>query len=318
MKKIISIFAVLIVSLTAFCLPAFALEPTEKTFDTFNQDGNGLFNTGSPEFIGVSVDYQRDPLSRYPWIFQYETTNGSATFGSVEFRFFTDDDIVSTDYGDILQFTMKDITTFDLYDMSKNAYVKCNYRVKRKTGWEKWQSWNDFEWYRDGSGEFHVDFNFYYKNNGTKLTDIEFEIAFHSYTRIEFRYPGFEFPQYAINVYNGPSSDPSAPNYSPPNELKDKTDTLKENEQILNESTEEGRESTINLFNGLATLITEFAIPLQCISAIFNYFVGTSILNSVLQISLSIGLLAFVFNIGSSLVSRANNNKNKGNRKGGG
>lgn len=317
MKKIISIFAVLIVSLTAFCLPTFALESTEKTFDTFNQDGTGLFNTGSPIFRDVSVDYQRDPLSRYPWVFQYETVDSSATFHALEFRFFTDDDVVSTDYGDILQFTMKDITTFDLYDMTPSAYVKCNYRVKRQSGWEKWQSWTDFEWYRDDFGEFHVDFNFYYKNNGTKLTDIEFEIAFYSYASIPFRYPAIEFPQYAINVFNGSSKDPTAPSYSPPNELKDKTDTLKENEQILNESTEEGRDTTIGLFNSLGSAISFFTLGIRCISSIFNYLIIDTILESVLLISLTLGLLAFVFNIGHSLVSRSNRDNNRSNKKGG-
>lgn len=306
MKKIISIFAVLIVSLTAFCLPAFALEPTEATFDTFTLNGKGLFNYASPVFYGVTVDYQRDPLSQYPWIFQYETINGGAKFKTVEFRFYTDDDVVKTDYGDIFQFTMKDITTFDLYDMSKDSYVKINYRVKRKSGWEKWQSWKDFKWSRDSDGEFHIDFDFYYKNDGAKLTDMEFEIGFYSYTDIEFRYPLFEFPQYAINVYNGPSSDPSAPQYAPHNNTINKTDNLKEQEDKLMEDTEEGKEETLSLFQNFGKYLDEFAVPLLAIKGLFDYLVGGTLFEGILLISLTLGLLSFVFNIFPSIQARQN------------
>ncbi len=118
------------------------------------------------------------------------------------------------------------------------------------------------------------------------------------------------FEQNINNFYMGALDSPNAPQYSNPNSTVGKeTNELKNQEDKLMQDTEQGREETLSLFQNFGNYLAEFAIPLLAIKGLFDYLVGGTLFEGVLLISLTLGLLSFVFNIFPSIQARQNREK---------
>lgn len=308
MKKIISLISVVVISLTAFCIPAFASESSKITFADSSAD-RPIFkyekaNISTPNGV---PDYTLVDLPLEPYEFQYIHLSGYGMFKTFNFQFGVNDSEIFLYSGNILKFSLEDIYTENFCDMDNRAYVKFRYRVKTAKGWQAWTDEGvSLSYNRDEQGEFLINVDFFLDVTGLDVGDIQFELGIYSYNDIYFNYPAVVFPQYATNFYNGSSSSPEAPKYNSNNGTIDKADNLKDQEDKLMEDTEQGKEETLSLFQNFGKYLDEFAIPLLAIKGLFDYLVGGTIFEGVLLISLTLGLLSFVFNIFPSIQARQN------------
>lgn len=311
MKKIISLIAVAVFSITALCIPSFAysgkfenyfqldylkLNTKDTILDSGTDHTNLSFYVVGEDAAPIEFDYYHiyfkyygqslQPGERFIATVRIVVNEGSVgsynklPSASIQAK------INSASYRKVGSVSV----THEYVDYSNIYYLDCFIDITLD------------DYLNKGDTIFSVGVN----HNGEKGITTDFRVT---------------FDQNVSDVYTGSADAPEAPNYNNPQDsIGQDTNDLKNQEDKLMQDTEQGRESTLSLFAGLADLITELSIPLMAISALFNYFVGNSILNSVLQISLTLGLLAFVFNLGQSLISRSNNQRGQkqNNKKGGG
>ncbi|MBE6788248.1 MAG: hypothetical protein E7539_01120 [Ruminococcaceae bacterium] len=321
-KYFISFATVLIVFSSVFCFSSFAASSSEQTFSHSSSDrplflykqANISTPNGTPDY-GLLVDQ----LS--PYTFEYGYLGGYSAFKSFNFQFSINNVDYDISSGNILKFSLNDISTVHFEEMDNRAYVKFRYRVRNSNGW---QAWNDsgvtVTYNRDEYGEFLIDVDFFLDIAGLDLQDIQFELGIYSYNDINFYYPTVVFPKYATNIYNGSSSSPEAPKYSnPQTTVGGSVDEYKEKEDALMEDTKQGRDSLLSFFASFGDILGEFAYPLLAVSGAIMYFVDVHIVYRIILLSLILGLFAFVFNLGSSLVrssirssERSSNSKGKG------
>ncbi|MBQ8869366.1 MAG: hypothetical protein IJ027_06600 [Oscillospiraceae bacterium] len=317
MKKIISLIIVAVFSITALCIPSFAYSQNFRNY--FKLDYMSIGSLPSSDYYYVIPEDYND-IHVYPK--QEDAPFGAFSFVHVYFDYDGSQQIKA---GDRLvcsfDFTVADFSTVDNPKHSTAfASIQAKYNGNKfqkvgtcdliHSGYDYTQGTNIYR--------FLVNIDFYAPENIETLY-FSFGVNFNGFEPVTSHVLSATFNT-VENFYLGSADSPEAPKYDSNTETIGKTDDLKNQEDKLMQDTEQGRESTLSLFAGLADLITELSVPLMAISALFNYFVGNSILNSVLQISLTLGLLAFVFNLGQSLISRSNNQRGQkqNNKKGGG
>lgn len=164
---------------------------------------------------------------------------------------------------------------------------------------------------RDTSAEgvFYLDFTFSFNNNtGSNINNCQFFLYFNLYNNQTISLPTFVniFAEELTNFYWGnPSGNPYLPSAQNPSDtIGNDANELKGLEDNLNNETLQGREDTFNFFNSFFDVVLPFSMSMLAISQVFNYLISNTIFESVLYVSITLGLVMLILNIIPSIFNK--------------
>lgn len=172
---------------------------------------------------------------------------------------------------------------------------------------------------------FRVDFDYYF-DTAVERMQCSIGVNFNGFKPKTPHMISAKFLQIE-NFYLGAANAPEAPNYKNPNQNygselgstnKDVENYKDSEEAILNE-TEKGRNEAFQLFNTLSDTVGQVSHTLLAVTYGLNYFIGGStLLNSILYISLTLGFVLFIFNAVPSLSRSRAGSEPRSKKKGDG
>lgn len=160
----------------------------------------------------------------------------------------------------------------------------------------------------------------YVNNTGSTISNLRFGVLFNLYNNSEVVPRTFVnvFADTVTEYYKGvPKSNPYLPSVQNPSDtIGQDANDLKDAETELNDSTLQGREDTFNFFNTFSDVVLPFSMSMLAISQVFNYLVSNTIFESVLYVSITLGLVMLILNIIPSIFSRQDRlDKEKANKE---
>lgn len=159
-------------------------------------------------------------------------------------------------------------------------------------------------------------------NVGKDLNNVLFVVYFELYPDVDVSSRSFVnvFFDTVSNFYIGdPKSNPYLPSSQDPNDtIGNDINDYKTAEDNLNNDTSQGREDTLNFFNSFSDVVLPFSMSLLAISQVFNYLIGNTVFESILYVSITLGLVMLILNIVPSIINRHNSNRSISNRSKGG
>ncbi len=311
MKKIFVLISSLVLCCSFFCFSAYAAVETIPFSQHFQMSYSELYGLELGTDYTRSVDYDQTGDSFTSAI--YAVNPGDKDYKSwITNFYYTEDDVgAGILYDEYITFTLRftvlgDFRTDDI--QRAGVYVRNPSVPGGSFQWAKHYYAGDIDILSvsdDGliNCEAHVSFHNTYQD----IERLRFFLAFELNNRTEF-YENIEtFSGNVYNFYKGSYTGAGAdvPKYeNPKDSVGSSVDDYKDQEDAIMNDTEAGRDSTISLFSGLGDLIDLVATPIMAISAAVSYFIDGSIVNSILLISLTLGLLSFVFNLVPSYQSK--------------
>lgn len=290
MKKFIVLLISLFSSFILLCVPSYASGPETVNF-------NDYFLPFDLILVGNDKYYNDEGYDPETGVYQASPYPGDTlNYSSSHLRVKLKQSYLKS--GTRIMFDMK-------VDMVFNDYLPSVDRIWPKLYFKTVDGWQKVGWTEvisDASQGLYTESVIYHVDYVIPMDVVDPVFTFDwisDPTRlVQFNYVSYSFPEKVSNFYIGDGNDPSFPNYVDPNDyVGNSVDDYKQQEEAILGETEEGRDSTISLFSGLGDLVDLVAIPIMAISAAVSYFIDGSIVNSILLISLALGLLSFVFNI---------------------
>ena len=314
-KKIICLVSAITLSLILFCMPAFA----------YSQNFSNYFKL---DWMAVGslpqADYYNEVSGNdiYAYSSDSDTPFGEFSYIHVFFDYVGSQSVKA---GDRLvcsiQFTISDFSVIENPNpgsttgsisvrVDSDPYQNCGVCTLVDYGYDRSSYSNNYTFRVDIDYLVPADFDLLHFSFGVNFNGFKpmtSEVLSATLEKID-------------NFYLGAANSPEAPNYNNPNQefgsdfdsTEEDVEDFKDSEQAILDETEKGRNEAVQLFNNLTDTVGEVSNSLLAVTYGLNYFIGSStLLNSILYISLTLGFVLFIFNAAASIFSSYSSSRDR-------